>query len=642
MQRDRLPYFILPVAALIAVLPLILQGCSCGHDFDFHVLNWLEAAQQFRHGNLHPHWAVTPAYNAGEPRFIFYPPLSWTIGAILGLLFQWAHTWIWTPILYTWLALTASGFTLYRLARNFASPAAALLAASFYTTNPYMLFTAYERTAYGELLAAAWIPLLLAAILRNRVTIPRIAIPVALLWLTNAPAAVMSCYALALLTLIRLATNSTSPSSAIKPDTPSPTAPDTPSSTNPGAPSSRGLIALRWASRASATAPAHAQATTAPSQSPLHLALTTTAGTALGLGLAAFYLIPAAYERRYVQIAMAILPGMRIQDNFLFHHTGTTPDALLHDTVLHTTSLIALILITLTAITLLLIPITTPGAPSSRGFIALRWASRKARPSSSPSPQPQAPHSSNQQRLLLPLSALTIVIALLLTPISTPIWNHAPELAFLQFPWRLLAILAATLSLTLALALTRTRLKPTQTALIALAAAATLTYPSYHLFHQPCDEEDTVPALVTLFHSNTGAEPTDEYTPLTADNDSLAPSNPPYWLSPDPTAPAPPNSLPGPAPHSLTLNSSSPQFLILNLRDYPSWHINLNNAPTQQLPNARPDGLIALPIPTGTSHILITYKPLTDQTLGITITLLSAIILITLIPRKRRAPTTNN
>ena len=48
MQRDRLPYILLPLAALIAVLPLILHGCSCGHDFDFHILNWLEAARQFR------------------------------------------------------------------------------------------------------------------------------------------------------------------------------------------------------------------------------------------------------------------------------------------------------------------------------------------------------------------------------------------------------------------------------------------------------------------------------------------------------------------------------------------------------------------------------------------------------------------
>src|ERR1700722_680997 len=199
MHRNRLPYILIPVVALIAILPLILQGCSCGHDFDFHILSWLEAAHQFTQGNLHPHWAFTPAYNAGEPRFVFYPPLSWTLGAILGLILPWT----WTPIVYTWLALTASGLALYYLVRDFTQPTAALLAAVFYAVNPYMLFTAYERTAYAELLAAAWIPLLLHAILRRQITVPRIAIPVALLWLTNAPAAVMPCYTLALLAILR-------------------------------------------------------------------------------------------------------------------------------------------------------------------------------------------------------------------------------------------------------------------------------------------------------------------------------------------------------------------------------------------------------------------------------------------------------
>ena len=104
MQRERLPYILIPLAAFVAILPLLIHGCSCGHDFDFHILSWLEAARQFTHGNLHPHWAYTPAWNAGEPRFVFYPPLSWTLGAILGLIFPWT----WTPILYTWLTLTAA------------------------------------------------------------------------------------------------------------------------------------------------------------------------------------------------------------------------------------------------------------------------------------------------------------------------------------------------------------------------------------------------------------------------------------------------------------------------------------------------------------------------------------------------------
>jgi hypothetical protein len=563
MHRNRLPYILIPVVALIAILPLILQGCSCGHDFDFHILNWLEAAHQFTHGNLHPHWAYTPAWNAGEPRFVFYPPLSWTIGAILGLIFPWT----WTPILYTWLALTASGLAVHRLARDFVTPPAALLAAAFYTVNPYMLFTAYERTAYAELLAAAWIPLLLHAILRKRVTIPGIAIPIALLWLTNAPAAVMSCYSLALITIIRL----------ILPTS---------------------------------------EFTTKPL-----LASKTAAGTALGLGLAAIYIVPAAYERRYVQIAMAIIPTMRIQDNFLFHHTND----ILHDQVLHTASTIALILLALTAAALLIASLqhqhssqqTTPNPQSIEGP-----QKTSSQPERSEAESPI--HSADTRTSLI---VLTVAIALLLTPITAPIWNHAPELAFLQFPWRLLAILAAILSLATALALRPLKIKPIPTAALAIAIAATLTYPAYAIFHQPCDDEDTVQAREALFHSNQGTDPTDEYTPTTADNDSLSHTNPAFWLSTDPNAKAPSNANPAPAPRQLTLNSPIPQTLILNLRDYPTWHITLNQTliTTHQ---ERDDGLIALAIPAGTSTIDISYSQPSDQTIGYIVTVISLLLLL--------------
>jgi hypothetical protein len=608
MQRDRLPYILLPLAALIAVLPLIFHGCSCGHDFDFHILNWLEAARQFTHGNLHPHWAYTPAWNAGEPRFVFYPPLSWTIGALLGLTFPWT----WTPVVYTWLALTASGLALHRLARDFTTPTAALLAATFYVVNPYMLFTAYERTAYAELLAAAWIPLLLHAILRERITIPRIAIPVALLWLTNAPAAVMSCYALALLTIIRLIQRPYSPKA--------PRGETALTSNDPGAPSSARTLRLRWASRESATAPTHSHTVNTTSQTPLQSAVATIAGTLLGLGLASIYLIPAAYERRYVQIAMAILPGMRIQDNFLFHHTGD----ILHDQVLRTASTIAVTLIALTAAALIIARTAT-----------------KARV-----PHPSQPHRDGwdpqlSTGILTPLAVLTIAIAILLTPITNFVWNYLPELLFLQFPWRLLAILAAVLSLTAAITLRGLNLKSIPKAALAIAIAAALTYPAYATFHQPCDDEDTVQARQALFQSNQGTDPTDEYTPTTADNDSLAKTNPPFWLSQDPDAKAPANAIPGPAPTHLTLNSPIPQTLILNLRDYPTWRITLNQTPVtiHNQQDQRDDGLIAIPIPAGVSTVSITYTPPIDQTVGNIVSALSLILLVTaLFTYRRRRP----
>jgi len=582
---------VLPLAALVAVLPLVVHGCSCGHDFDFHLLSWMEAANQFAHGNLRPHWAFTPAFNAGEPRFVFYPPLSWTLGALLGLLLTHlpgvgeAAGWTAAPIVFTWIALTLSGLTMHRLARTYAGANAALFAAALYLANPYMLFTAYERTAYAELLAAAWMPLLLGAILRpstgkGRITIAGIALPVALLWLTNAPAAVMGCYTLALLAVVRIVTDSNAAISHLE----------------------------------------------ARGPSTIALALKAIVGTALGLALAGFYIVPAEYERRFVQIAMATITGMRIDENFLFEHTGTTPDELLHDQVLHTASLIAVVLLAATFAALAAVYLRRKRAASS--LVGL-W----------PSPP------------IGPLTLLTAAIASLLTPLSAPIWRHAPEAAFLQFPWRLLAVVAPVLALAVAAAVTHTKAAPSSTAqsgtvsatshadareknrgngfatpAITLLLAAALALPAYHLFHQPCDPEDTASARLALFHSSAGTDPTDEYTPIAADNDALQPGDPPYWLADSPSTAAPAAAQSGPAPMRITLTAPHAEFLILNLRDYPAWRI-VRNRQLVQARAQRNDGLIAVPVPAGASSIDIHYAHTPDQFAGDALTLVALLLL---------------
>jgi hypothetical protein len=339
---------------------------------------------------------------------------------------------------------------------------------------------------------------------------------------------------------------------------------------------------------------------------------------------------------------MAIIPNMRIQDNFLFHHTG---DAL-HDQVLHAASLIAVILITFTVTTLTIVYTRRPSARNSK----LTTQPREEKASSRPNPEraqrvegevERPPHfvrahpPSEITPLLISLTILTLAITLLLTPLTTILWTHAPELAFLQFPWRLTAILAAVLTLATSIALTKLNLKPTITTTLILVIAAALTYPAYRIFHQPCDEEDTVQARLNLFHSNHGADPTDEYTPTNADNDALAPTNPPYWLSPDPNAKAPTNTQPGPALNHLTVNAHTPEDLILNLRDYPAWHITLNGTPiTDRL--QRDDGLIALAIPAGPSTIDIHYRQTLDQTLGDILSLASFAFLALFILARRR------
>ncbi len=540
MTRERLPYLIIPIVALIAVLPLMVRGCSCGHDFDFHVVNWFEVAHQLRHGVLYPQWAATPAWNAGEPRFVFYPPASWFFGALLGLVMPWT----WTPIAYTLIALTAAGLALYAAARDLgAASRGALLAAVVYMVNPYLLFTAYERTAYAELLAAAWLPLLLAGVLRERVTIPRIAGPVALLWLTNAPAAVMGCYALAVLALVR--------------------------------------VVSVWRAEGHRTG--------------LRFAATAGGGVLLGLGAAAIYVLPAAYERRWVQVKMVVVSGMNFADNFLFHRTGDVD----HDVVLHTASVVALLMIALAALAL---------------FFAARRSKRTL-------------HMSG-------LAILSGVVVFLLTPLSAMVWSHAPELAFLQFPWRLVAVLSAVFGLALAVALPS--LQSRYVVIASLLAAALFTLPAYRVFRQQCDPEDTVSArLATFLSSNPGTDPTDEYTPNTADNDALAHDNPPWWLADDPNAPAPKGGRPGPAPRALDLMLDRPQTLVLNLRRYPAWNVRENNVRASLAD--RNDGLIATPLPAGPAHVRVAWLSGSDHTYGEVISVASFVLLVIVWRRGRAA-----
>jgi hypothetical protein len=572
---------LLPFAAFVAIHPLLIQGISCGQDMGFHIQSWLDAAQQLRHGH-YPHWAFTPAWNAGEPRFMFYPPISWLLGALLTMVFPISAA----PVIYIFLALTASGFAMHHLVRHYVSPNAAILASAFYIANPYMLFNAFERTAFAELLAAAWIPLLLLAVLRTRPTIRGIAIPVALLWLTNAPAAVMGCYTLALIAAFRV------------------------------------VLSLKKFAISS-----EAKRGGEPPASAVHLTLTYISGTLLGLTLPAFYLIPAAYERRFVQVEMAIIPNMRFQDNFLFDRTADAA----HNVVNHTASMLALTVLALAVLAL-------------SALMLLREKNFDTRQDS--------------RNLTLILATLTTLIAFLLVPISTPVWNHLPNLAFLQFPWRFLTILSAILAFTLALVLNSSRFEIAIKPRLQLAAAVILPLilgvTAYHLYAQACDNASLPRTEATLFKTHHGAPPTDEYTPTAADNDLLRTDNPGYWLAASPNDPAP-NTTPTPSqlnpnittddtpipdaqtfstpvPMHFRLFLAQPSFLVVNLRDYPTWHMAVSEycSEGRYLPEyiPRDDGLIAVELSChGFNTFDITWRRTPDQTLGLAVSALALIAL---------------
>jgi hypothetical protein len=549
-----------------AVGVLLTRGPSCGHDFDFHLVSWMEVARDWHSGLFFPHWLTSGNFGAGEPRFVFYPPGSWILGALLGILAGW-HA---APLLFTAICLLAGGFAMRHFARMWLAPGAATAAACLYIANPYTLFVAYERTAYGELMAAALMPLLLSFAVRPVPPIAWLSLTIAGIWLVNAPSGVIACYTLLWIALLRLL----------------------------AAPELRPNGERR--ARAS-----------------LHIGI----ATAIGVALAGFYIAPAAYQQRWVEVVRAIGPNMRYQDSYLFHHTGEPQ----HDAVLHAASVIACVLI----------------AAALAGFLLWR--------------------SAREQRALLLLASLPPLILLMLVPISAPIWHAAPHLRFVQFTWRWLMVLApvATLLIVGAIASRGSRTALVAGSAILCSLSVVILTPRAH---QHCDEEDNVSAQMKLMHDGDGQEGTDEYTPRETDNSEIAQDQPDVRVlrsahaeEPDSSRQENPEWQADPAAEihatittpewtperrSIVIDTPASGFALIRLMSYPAWEIRRNGRTLDQLPR-REDGLLTVPVAQGRSEINVRWRTTPDAWVGRSLSLFGILFWLAawrLERRTRRSP----
>jgi len=546
-------FLLIPLAAFIVLMPMFHHGLSCGHDLTFHITNWVEVSQQWRQGIVYPRWAQTPNYTAGEPRFIFYPPASTMLGAALGELAGWAAA----PFVFLFVTLCAAGAAMYRFARLSLWPAAALTAALIYLANPYTLFVIYTRSAFSELLAAAILPLLFLAILRPRIHLALVAEAVAALWLTSAPAAVIGMYSLLIL----------------------------------------GLLSA-WRHRSL--------------QHLFRLAI----GTALGLCVAAIYILPAAYERRFVQIARVKQAAYQFRENFLFAHSGDP----LHDHVLHQASWIAVFLLAIILLCTVILIL------QHRHWHLL------------------------QRRVFYLLAILSGIILLLLLSISAFAWQTLPELAYLQFPWRWLLALAPIFALLLAAVLSHSYVRwvPLVFALIFVLFSHHI---AYRHFYQFCDPEDTPRGIVATLGLNAetsgpGQEGTDEYTPIGADTDDLQHDAPRVSLynaaEVGELQPAKHNEIRSHAtieqwtPEYKHFSANVPQnsIAILQLMDYPAWRVHIDGQPAQKAATAS-SGQIQIAIPAGHSDVELKFDHTMDRILADIISGLSLLLLAFVAWRER-------
>jgi hypothetical protein len=529
------------LAATAVITPMFFLGNASGHDFQFHLASWLDAAGQWHEGILFPRWAEWANWGYGEPRFIFYPPGSWMLGATLGSLLPWKMA----PGAFIWLAQLLAGYSMWRFAREWLAPREAAVAAVLYAVNPYHLIIVYYRSDFAELLASALFPLALYGVVRVlRVGwsgLHFLTIPFALIWLANAPAAVLATYSLMLLFFV--------------------------------------ASIMRRSVR------------------PLLLG---GAAMAAGFGLVAFYIFPAAYEQRWVQIHQALADLLSPDQNFLFTH-AIDPEFLIFNWKV---SGVAMGVMLITGVAAVLV------ARRRREFPEIWWM----------------------------LLALGIAAVLLMFPPSMFLWRWLPKLEFVQFPWRWLGVLDFVFAFFLAAAIGRAK-RPW---VGALAIAIALTTLAAALVTDGWWDSEDIPVLTAGIKSGRGYEGTDEYQPLGCDRYELASADPMGEMIAKPAPriqlfdsdkgafkPAPDASVQvvrwSANEKRFTTQAARPTTLAPRLLNYPGWKVQVDGEDV--LPGAAPEtAQMLVALSAGAHQVEVQFTSTWDRIAGAIISAIFAIL----------------
>jgi hypothetical protein len=353
----------LALLTLLAGLSLFQFQIMSGHD----ALEYLPRATEFyeglRAGQLFPRWAPDLSAGYGQPFFSFNPPLFYYLAALFHAL---GFSFVAAQNLALLALMCAAGLGMYLLATEFFGPRGGLVAAVAYLFAPYLLVTLYVRHALADFAAFATIPwafwgLYRFARDRRPLALSIGAVSQALLLLSSNPVALITFPAL--------------------------------------------LLFLGWLAYA---------------ERSWRVLLRGIWCLALGLGLSAFFWLPALAERRFVHLS-------RLLEGYLdYRHHFVYPQQFFHSPWGYGLSLAGPedgMSFALGPVHLLL----------ALAALLLIWRVRRAR---------------QRGGFVVSFSLLLLLLAAFLASRGAMfLWEWLPLLHYLEFPWRLLSLVAVSTAL---------------------------------------------------------------------------------------------------------------------------------------------------------------------------------------------------
>lgn len=153
-------YLVLIILSIPTIVPLFHEGLFSMHD-DTQVVRVEQMHQSIVDGQFPVRWVADLGYGYGYPIFNFYSPLPYYFGAFC--MFLGASALIATKLMFA-VGILATPITMFLLAKKIWGVFPAIVAAVLYQYAPYHAVDIYVRGAVGEFWAIAILPLVFLGI----------------------------------------------------------------------------------------------------------------------------------------------------------------------------------------------------------------------------------------------------------------------------------------------------------------------------------------------------------------------------------------------------------------------------------------------------------------------------------------------